>query len=419
MSDNPDWGLDDSSLTEPGIKADARQAEQTVKVGSDAVKSLFDPETGLTSPANKNRFRLWVAVGVFLVGSLVFVFFAGAPKPPAGGSGSTDRVHRQVDGSSQDSEMVQRSIVEYNENVLPEIQKNENPYAHPLLVKETQEAEVINPFAESAAVPAEPVRKVAQEEPAPEQPKPRRALNELQMQLAEEMMTDLMAQEAKTPALLTASWNYSAPRRAAAANNQAAASGGEQGDDSEPSMRCEYKSVRAGDELFGTANLAMNSDVGGEVSFTIRSGPLNGYKALGTFERREKWLRIMLNRIVAKDAVVPINAIALDMETSLNAVQGKVNRHLMYRYGWWGFGTILSAVGRAAEMGADKEVYTSDGVVVENVKTTTNKEILIALGGLGSDLGAQAQERLNRPITVSLKRGEQVGIYPLDDICVK
>ncbi|HHK5135090.1 TPA: hypothetical protein ACQT1F_003388, partial [Pseudomonas aeruginosa] len=87
------------------------------------------------------------------------------------------------------------------------------------------------------------------------------------------------------------------------------------------------------------------------------------------------------------------------------------------RYGWWGLGAVLSAVGKAAENNANEQVIVSDGAVVTSAQQDSSRELKMALGSLGQDLGDAFKDRINRPITVSLKVNEQVGVYFLDDVC--
>lgn len=166
-----------------------------------------------------------------------------------------------------------------------------------------------------------------------------------------------------------------------------------------------------------TTDMALNSDVGGPVAVTIRSGPLRNAQLIGGFERAETWLRINLNRLVTADETLSISAIALDMDTTLNAVEGDVDRHIMERYGWWGIGTVLNAIGKAAESNADSRIVVSDGTVIQDMESDSKRETKIALGELGQDLGEIMQDRLNRPITVSLNVGDEIGIFFLDDVC--
>lgn len=415
MTDKDKDYLNDAAMTAgPGAGASVSESGEQVRIGGAAVKGLFSSRGGLTAPANRKRFvLLLVSVGL-LVLAIIYTFLSATPAVK-GGAGKVERM-TVGDRSSLDLDdggaRKQAEIQRYNDEELPRRQEK-NPFAHPIIMDASEDpAELV--LEEPAPAPA-PV--VVQEQPAPERPAPQPGMNEERANVALDLLSRLAEQESTVPSAMSVSWNYRTKRQDSAPG--AAQAVADTADEPAGAPVCTAKNVRAGSVLFATTDLALNSDIGGEVSVTVRSGELRNYKLLGAFELKEKWLRITLNRLVAPEGVVPVQAIALDMDTTLNAVSGNVDRHLVYRYGWWGVGTLLTALGKAAELAADKQVYHVDGMVVENVSTTTSQEMRMALGELGQGLGDLAKERLNRPITVSMNPGEQIGVFVLDDICVQ
>jgi hypothetical protein len=221
------------------------------------------------------------------------------------------------------------------------------------------------------------------------------------------------------PAVYTVEWDYRAPGNNANNGELEQVNEVSTADESDVSnSKCSNPATRAATMFMATTDIAVNSDVGGPVSLTIRNGKLRGAQLLGTFERKEEWLRMELTSLVTDDHTVQVDAIGLDMDTTLNAVQGDVDRHIMYRYGWWGFGTILGSIGKAAEANSDSNVTITNGAVVETTASNTARELKMALGALGEGLGAAFQDRLNRPITVSLNVNDEVGVFFLNDVCL-
>lgn len=425
MSDNTDFLGEGNASKNPSIQTkDQEQNRDEMRVGGDAVKGAFSKK-GLFNPANRKRMIFFGVSGFLLFSALTYTFMSAAPEAP-GGDGEIGRVYQSGVRDGSDDPRVQESIRQYNKERLPEVQRDD-PFAHPLLMaseelEDEPDAEPLEPMPEEP-MPEEPLVENPFEEPEEEvvqegQQQRRRNLSEEDVKRAMNLMDKLVRAELEQPQPMSVAWNYAQPNRGVLAPDGESDTDSA-GVDDEP-MVCEYRRVRAGTTLFGTTDLALNSDVGGSVSVTIRSGVLNGYRMLGQFERKDKWLRIVLDRLVAKDEVVSIDAIALDMDTTLNAVSGDVNRHIMYRYGWWGVGAVLKGLGKAAELSSRGDViYSEGGHVVQSTNTTTKKEVKIALGELGEDMGDEAKKRLNRPITVSLDRNEQIGVFILDDICVQ
>lgn len=390
----------------------------------------------------ENRKGMIVVWGViaFVLASVVYVFALAGKDAPRGGAGTVEGVNKKTirSNSNEQSIVVRESIERYNEEVLPELQAS-NPYAHPIVASINEndygddddddyespfiafdQPEAINTPIQTGASTANETQEQYQQQQQQQQQQQYR-ISEQQTQMAETLIAKLIEQEGDTPAPLNASWTYTASSRSSGSVYDDDDDSDADSDFSSDKGKklCEYKSVRAGTVLYATSDLALNSDVGGAVSVTVRSGVLAGYKMLGSFERKEKWLRIALDKLVEPDGITGIDAVALDMETTLNAVQGKVNYHTIYRYGWWGFGTVLSAIGKAAETNENTTVHHVDGSAIESRTKDTNRELKLALGALGTQLGEVMQERLNRPITVTMKANDEVGVFLLDDICVR
>ena len=398
----------------------------------DDLKSIF-------APANRKRLAFYAVTGVVLVGSLFYTFASFSPDVPQGGTGTTTQGRVGLDRESEASEswLQQEERRRYNEEAFADVQK-ENPMAHPLLdthIDDTKAEDVALIFASADEPEPEP-------EPEPEAINPfqpdvasgaptsigsavgggsggsRTAIADPQMMNA--LIESLVQGEGmdRAPKVQSVRWSYTESTPGAGTpEGEIADAGAASPQGGSGAGVCANPLIRAGTMVMATTDLAVNSDVGGPVSVTLRSGQQRNAQLLGSFDRAEKWLRLSLNRMITGDETLAINAIALDVDTTLNAVEGDLDRHLLYRYGWWGFGTVLRAVGQAAEKTADTETIISNGTVIQNSSTSAKRETQIALGELGQDIGEVMQDRINRPITVSLKVGDQVGVFFMDDVC--
>lgn len=397
--------------------------------GGAALKSIF-------APANRKRLVMYAGAGLLLSLAILYTFFSVSEEDAArqqigAGSQATSRVTTQSGGAGN-TWMAQEARETYNQTVLPEIQK-EDPFAHPLLdVTESPRRageELPNPFVEDED-PGPPQRLSEAVAPRNEDAyysdnsAGRRAgRGDIQTADIDALVEGLIAAEGeRQPVMQRVSWSYVEPAAPAAATPLAGGTvmdepGVEDTLNQAATSLCTKPLARAGTQHMATADIALNSDVGGPVAFTVRNGPLRNATLLGAFERVEKWVRINLNRVVLPDETLSISAIALDIDTSLNAVEGDIDRHLMYRYGWWGLGTTLRAIGKAAETNADTEIYVSDGVAIQSSTRDSAREIKLALGELGQELGEVMRDRINRPVTISLKVGDEVGVFVLEDIC--
>lgn len=381
--------------------------------GGKAIKGIFNKE---------NRFRL-VAIGgstLLLVGGIAWGFFSVSQsevEPASVGTvGQGSKVSTR--SSNETTEFQRREAEKFNSETLPEIQKTD-PNAHPIVTMGEE-----NPFEPEAQLKTP--KKVSETGQVEEQVRTssqqnvqaRNADREANKQL-DDLIKGLIEDEGRAPKALTVAWGYAGSSRGSnkldapqsGAMQVAAQQNGAQ------QTKCTFL-ARAGDMYMGTADIALNSDVGGSASLTIRNGAARNFRLIGSFERKEEWIRLEFNKLVTPwKTYTNVSAIGLDVGTSLNAVEGEVDRHIMYRYGWWGFGTVLKAVGSAAEKNADQQVVISDGYPVQSTQQDSSREIKMALGSLGNDLGSAFQDRLDRPVTVSLKVGDEVGVFFLDDVC--
>lgn len=384
--------------------------------GSSAVKSIF-------SPANRKRLIVYAVVGAILFTAIVWAFFLMEQEEAVqGGVGKTSARMSTVKNNTPSA--LQREEAErYNTTELA-LRQEKDSTAHPVILMEN--ASTPNPFAPQATV-KEPGRITdvgrTEQTVADSGANSSRQARSRETKDMDDLVKQLIeAEGAQRPELYKVTWGYQSNHPEPAIVTQAApasdsdldaASGNAQGN-----KRCAKPVIRAADMHMATTDLALNSDVGGPVSLTIRDGKARGTRLIGSFERREEWVRMDLTTMVIPNHTLPVKAIGLDIDTTLNAVQGDVDRHVMYRYGWWGIGTTLKAIGKAAESNADSTVVVSDGVALQSTTSDASREAKIALGSLGQDLGDVMRDRINRPITVSLRVGDEVGVFFMEDVCL-
>ena len=176
--------------------------------------------------------------------------------------------------------------------------------------------------------------------------------------------------------------------------------------------------INAGTQLFAVSNLALSSDYLGPVSLTIlEAGPLYRAKLLGSMVHLEDKMRLELTRMVlASGEEFAVNAVALDLKTTYAAVASKVDHHYLSRFGWWGFGTVLSAVGNATQLVAQQVQRNTDGSVTEVISLTAQQQTRIALGSIGAEIGSLMRDKMNQPTTVHIDLHEELGVFFLTTV---
>jgi hypothetical protein len=382
--------------------------------GVGAIKQIFAPE-------NRFRLTLFAVCGLVIVGAVVWAYTSVPSKlEPKGGTGKVNTAPIQTQKNLNPTEAQREEADRYNQKELPTIQQ-QDPYAHPVVVVEDDQD---NPFHQKEDF--QRPKKISEAGRTSDssnidsgknggtasQPRSTKDTDDFIVELVK-------AEGTKSPQLNSVNWSYRRPvpeKEQGTMQQVSQALGG--GEDATSTMKCKNPATRAATEYLATADIAINSDVGGPISLTLRNGRLVGSRILGSFERKEQWLRMDLKKLVTKDETLKVEAIGLDMETTLNAVAGDLDNHTLYRYGWWGFGSVLKAAGKAAQSNADQSIVISNGTAFQTTTADASRELKIALGSLGEDLGDVMRDRLNRPPTVSLKVGDEVGVFFLDDVCL-
>lgn len=392
----------------------------------------FSAVKGIFNPANKGKLIFLGVVAAIVIGGAAWSYMSVKAPVLQGGAGVTNGGSIKTQKNTRPTNMQQEEATRYNEEELPKLQEI-NPSEHPIVVTEDngefgRQRDFGRPDRVSKVGNTEPEGQAGLGSNGNQQSGTRLQVQQVAPPSSEQidMVKRLIAAEGeKVPVLQKVSWTYQQPakKQNASAEYDGSAANGSQRYDSNGTLagempsKCEKPLIRAGHQYVARSTMALNSDVGGPVILELVNGPLRKHRMTGKFERKEEWMRMQLNSLVGINDPVKINAIGLDMDTVLNAVGGDVNYHTMYRYGWWGVGTVLSAIGKASERNADtKTIYVGDNVVQDTAKDTS-RELRMALGDLGQSIGDVMQDRINRPLTVSLKVNDLVGVVFMDDVC--
>lgn len=422
--DDIDLGIIDA---DPDDRISGRDHVELPKVnGLSAIKSIF-------APANRMRLGAYVVTGMVVAGALIWSY-TSVKAPVAGGNGGeTTNGSARTQKNAQPTQMQFEEGQRYNEQELPKVQLDD-PTAHPIVVTEDNgefgKARDFNRPDRVSNIGDTTTERSATQQSGQGQSlaKNQQAQNVKQVtrEQADFINKLMLAEGGASPQLQSISWDYQAPAVSTNGKTNSAKYAGEDAYDGEgdiPTLagelpeKCKNPVLRAGHQYVARSTMAANSDVGGPVILELVNGALRKHRMIGKFERKDEWLRMEFNSLVGLKDPVKINAIGLDMETMLNAVGGDVDYHTFYRYGWWGVGTVLSAIGKAAENNADTQTIFVGDNAIQDSKSDTNREIKMALGDLGQSIGDVMKDRINRPLTVSVDVNQLVGVVFMDDVC--
>lgn len=415
--------IDDSDLeqvnTTRNDRIGARDKVALPGTGMGAVKSIF-------APANRTRLVLACGGVAILVAGAAWTYYSvTASDAKSVGAGVIAGGNVRAKKNTQPSALQTEDANRYNSEGLIEKQRQDTS-AHPIVVTAEEE----QPFAEQReldkpdrisdagnttsahAAPVTPSSNKGNPSPVPSKD-------------VQALFKALAEAEAEEPRLQSVSWTYKTPKQEV--DQAAREAGGIASQDvgassagsvtGELPLKCKNPVIRAGRMYMARAVMALNSDVGGPAIVEMLNGPLRKHRLLGTFDRKEEWVRMNFTSVAGIADPKPIKAIGLDTKTALNAVGGDVDYHSLYRYGWWGVGAVLSAVGKAAQSNSNTQTYFVGDSVIQNTAADSSRELKIAAGDLGESLGDVFKDRIDRPLTVSLKVNDEVGIVFMDDVC--
>ena len=415
--------IDDLELESVGASRSDRISSSSAQfelpeTGGKAVKSLF-------SPRNRKRaiFGIGAAVSIAAVAGLSVYRTLNDEKPVVGSGSATGGITRTTK-NGQPSELSKEEAQRFNTEQLI-VEQQTDPSAHPIAVVEDRTDEHFprasnfkspDRLTEAGTTTADTDVPRGENHTAT----PKQAVYSQEMK---SLVAELLNAEKAQLQYRNVSWSYSEPQSSGGRqttseySNKVNSASNSKLVDGELPDQCANPIIRAGRQYMARATTAANSDIGGEVIVEILNGPLREHRMIGGFDKKEDWLRVDFKSLVGKSDPRPVKAIGLDLETSLNAVAGDVDNHTLYRYGWWGVGAAMKAVGKAAQSNTNTEtVYVGDSVV-QNTTRDSARELKMLIGSLGESMGDVFTSRINRPSTISLKVNDQMGIVFMTDVC--
>ena len=175
--------------------------------------------------------------------------------------------------------------------------------------------------------------------------------------------------------------------------------------------------------MFAVLQTSIDSDdTGTPIMAKIVTGRLKGAKLMGSFTRIRTHLvmRFTLLNDPNYPKSIAINSYAIDPDTARTALSGSVNEHYLQRYGTLFASSFLEGIGDAFQSSTNgMSVWHIGGatipVIVKNPPNAT-QAALIGLGKVGSKVGQNMSNIVNRAPTVKISSGTGVGILIMSDL---
>lgn len=176
--------------------------------------------------------------------------------------------------------------------------------------------------------------------------------------------------------------------------------------------------IKAGTIMYAVINTSINSDEPGPVLATVVSGDMKGARLLGSITNQGQKVMITFN-LLNSDSVaksVPINAVAIDQNTSRTSLSTDTNNHYVERYGSLFLASFMQGYGQAIATSGTATSTTGLTTTTSTPSLSPKQTIAVALGNVGTAWGNQMNSIFSTPPTVKVKAGTGVGILFLSDV---
>lgn len=184
------------------------------------------------------------------------------------------------------------------------------------------------------------------------------------------------------------------------------------------------KVLKAGSVLFGILTTGINTDETSPILAKVISGPLKGSKLMGSFARVKTKVMIKFDKLNMPDQknTISINAVAIDPNTARTVVAGHVNNHYLLRYGSLFASGFLGSLGQALTnvnsicipgLGSG-----STGCFKSTSGFNATEQLLIGLGGMGTEFGNEIATKEDTQPTVTIPAGTSIGLLLMSDFQV-
>ena len=182
--------------------------------------------------------------------------------------------------------------------------------------------------------------------------------------------------------------------------------------------------AKAGESFYSATNMAINTDYFKSVSVDLiglrSEHPL--YKGVAKASVELRYDRAVLSFYqVCADGVMPrcveMSGVGIDPSTASAGLAAEVDDHFWYRYGGLFFSSLLQGGADAVNQSVERvEENDANGGKVTSSKVEGDKLILTAAGAVGEAFVPVFANRVNRPYTIKMPLGFEIGIMLMEDI---
>lgn len=192
--------------------------------------------------------------------------------------------------------------------------------------------------------------------------------------------------------------------------------------DGKPDEQVKKIIVPAGTILYAQMITEANTDAPGPVLAQIVSGPLNGSRILGEFKTQEEFLTLNFKTVVIDGVGHPVNAVALDPDTTLPGMATDVNHRYLKRIVLPMAASFVEGMASAISESGTTSITINgstggSATSVDNADKTNQQEVASGIEEAGSKLSELISEEADKTrVLIRVERGTPMGILFLDPV---
>jgi intracellular multiplication protein IcmE len=155
-----------------------------------------------------------------------------------------------------------------------------------------------------------------------------------------------------------------------------------------------------------------NTDAPGPVLAQIFTGPLKGARVIGSFQSTEEYITLSFNMIVIDGINYPINAVAIDPDTTLPGVITEIDHRYFKRIVLPMAAEFVSGLAEAiSESGSTTVVIEGDTVAESESDKNSQQEVASGITEAGDKLSEILEEEADATVPMlRVASGTPVGI---------
>jgi type IV secretory pathway VirB10-like protein len=266
-------------------------------------------------------------------------------------------------------------------------------------IKPTDDITQFEPPSNQAPItPAAPQQFAA---PAPPVAAPPVKVDPQQLQAMTDALRAMMNEvQVKTPTIIQ---GRGEPPQPAQAQPQQVSTGGEE----KPVGRI---LVHAGTVLYGQTLTLADSDVPAPILATILTGPFVNCRAIGSFQKTDDYLVLAFGNIIKGDLEYQVNALAIDPDTTLDALETDIDHHYFERFVLPAAAGFISGIGNYAQQAGSTVTNSTYGITQSYPPLSTHQEILSGLGQSANAIASVVQQESNVQPTIYVESGTAFGL---------